>query len=101
MRTGILRAVPVLGWLFLAYGAIREMRGNPLRHRGLRTIWWIDAFLSVVVHSAQIPAAMRTGDELGHSRPRTALLTFVFGLTWWRTLPQVPTTDSRANQEIG
>lgn len=101
MRTVLLRAVPVLGWLFLAYGVIRGMRGEPLRHRSLRTLWWIDAFLSVVVHTAQIPAAIRQGDELGHSRLRTALLTFVFGLTWWRTLPQVPTTDSRANQEIG
>lgn len=88
-KTVMLRAIPVLGWAFLLYGGLRATRGRPLRHPVLRAVWWIDAFLSIVVHTAQIPSAVRRGDRLGHSRIRTALLTLVFGLTWWKTQPTV------------
>ncbi|NLE79166.1 MAG: hypothetical protein GX610_06205 [Rhodococcus sp.] len=92
-----MRAIPLLGWLYLAYGAVRAVGGNPIRHRVLRIVWWIDAFLSIVVHTAQIPSAVREGDKRGHSRARTALLTFVFGLTWWKTQPG---HDTRSSEEI-
>lgn len=97
MRVFALRAIPIMGWLFLAYGAIAAGRGKPLRHRALRTAWWIDAFLSIVVHTVQIPVAIRRRDELEYSRARTAALTLVFGLTWWKTQPSA---TSRTTEEI-
>lgn len=80
----LLQTIPVLGWLFLIYGGIRAASGRPLRQPGLRAAWWVDAFLSVIVHAAQVPAAIRAsqGDR---SRAVTVLLTMIFGMTWWKT----------------
>ncbi|WP_067857361.1 hypothetical protein [Nocardia shimofusensis] len=80
-----LRAIPILGWLYLAVGAVAAWRGRAPRHRLLRAAWWIDAFLSLVVHAAQIPVALRAAEGSGRSALRTAVLTQIFGLTWWRT----------------
>lgn len=80
-----LRAIPIAGWLYLVAGAVAAWRGRVPRHRLLRATWWIDAFLSVAVHAAQIPVALRAAQGSGHSTLRTALLTQIFGLTWWRT----------------
>ena len=88
MKTLLLRSVPILGWLFLAYGVVAAVRDRPLRGRW-RAVWWIDAFLSVVVHAAQIPAAVKQAESLGHSPAKTAALTMIFGLTWWKTQPPV------------
>ncbi|BDT90525.1 hypothetical protein IFM12275_05010 [Nocardia sputorum] len=87
MKTTVLRAVPVLGWLYLACGALAAATGRIPHSRILRTVWWIDAFLSVVVHAAQIPAALRAAEGYGRGRLETAVLTQIFGLTWWRTRP--------------
>ncbi|MET9024705.1 hypothetical protein ABZW96_03700 [Nocardia sp. NPDC004168] len=87
MKTTALRAVPVLGWLYLAGGALAATTGHAPDSRILRTVWWIDAFLSVVVHAAQIPVALRAAEGSGSGRLRTAILTQIFGLTWWRTQP--------------
>ncbi|MGV9721204.1 hypothetical protein [Nocardia beijingensis] len=87
MKTTALRMVPVLGWLYLAGGALAAATGRVPGSRILRTVWWVDAFLSVVVHAAQIPAALRAADGSGSGRLRTAVLTQIFGLTWWRTQP--------------
>lgn len=87
MKTIVLRAVPVLGWLYLACGALAAATGRIPHSRILRTVWWIDAFLSVVVHAAQIPAALRAAEGSGRGRLETAVLTQIFGLTWWRTRP--------------
>ncbi|MEU8897580.1 hypothetical protein [Nocardia sp. NPDC048505] len=83
MRTSALQAVPILGWLYLIAGLIAAARGRAPRSRALRAIWWIDAFLSIVVHAAQIPAALRAAPD--RDPVRTAVLTQVFGLTYWRT----------------
>lgn len=80
-----LRAIPIIGWLYLAAGVVAAARGQAPRNRLLRAAWWIDAFLSVLVHAAQIPVALRAADGSGRSPLRTALLTQIFGLTWWRT----------------
>ncbi|WP_040796973.1 hypothetical protein [Nocardia higoensis] len=80
-----LRAVPIIGWLYLAAGAVAAARGRAPRNRLLRAAWWIDAFLSLLVHAAQIPVALRAARGSGDSALRTALLTQIFGLTWWRT----------------
>ena len=91
MKTILLRTIPILGWLFLGYGAARSATGRPLRHPVARFAWWLDAFLSVIVHAAQIPTALRTA---AGTRPplTTAILTMVFGMTWWKTQHTKETT---------
>lgn len=76
-----LRSIPVLGWAFLLLGVVRPFRSKPLR-----AIFWIDAFLSIVVHAAQIPVARREAARRGIGPGRTAVMTMVFGATWWKTL---------------
>ena len=94
MKTLALRTIPILGWIFLAYGALTQLRGHRLRHPLIRAAWWIDAFLSLIVHPAQIPAALRRAD--GHrSRPATAALTLIFGMTWWATQPEHSNDDEK------
>ncbi|WP_431968836.1 hypothetical protein [Nocardia sp. bgisy134] len=83
MRTTALRAIPVLGWLYLAAGLVAALVERAPRNRWLRAVWWIDAFLSVVVHAAQIPVALRATRGTGHSPLKTAVLTQIFGLTWY------------------
>ncbi len=80
----VLRTIPIVGWIFLFAGPERVPAGRTLR-RWLRALWWIDAALSVGVHAAQIPAALRAAEGSGRSRPHTAVMTQIFGLTWWRT----------------
>jgi acyl-CoA synthetase (AMP-forming)/AMP-acid ligase II len=75
------RLVPIVGWLYLAYGVIAGF-AHPL----LWALFWLDAFLSVVVHAAQIPLAWRRARLAGHSFARTAALTMLFGATWWKPL---------------
>ncbi|MFE3329404.1 fatty acid CoA ligase family protein [Streptomyces sp. NPDC059176] len=77
-----LRAVPLAGWAYLVAWPFL-----PWAHPVLTTLWWVDLFLSVVVHAAQVPAALRAEQELATGRtPRaTAALTMLFGATWWRT----------------
>ncbi|MER5463253.1 fatty acid CoA ligase family protein [Streptomyces sp. NPDC002668] len=77
-----LRAVPLLGWAYLAAWPLL-----PWSHVALTALWWVDAFLSVVVHAVQIPSALRAEQELATGRKpwATAALTMLFGATWWRT----------------
>ncbi|NLU76230.1 AMP-binding protein [Streptomyces sp. HNM0575] len=88
-RQRILRAVPLVGWAYLLLGAVR-----PFDSAVLTALWWIDAFLSVVVHAAQIPSALPRGRAAGRSTAATAALTMLYGATWWRTLalPGTPGT---------
>ncbi|WP_431955556.1 hypothetical protein [Nocardia lijiangensis] len=85
MKTTALRAIPILGWLYLAVGVVAALLERAPRNRWLRAAWWIDAFLSVVVHAAQIPVALRATRGSGHSPLKTAVLTQIFGLTWYGT----------------
>ncbi|TQK50763.1 acyl-CoA synthetase (AMP-forming)/AMP-acid ligase II [Streptomyces sp. SLBN-118] len=77
-----LRALPLAGWAYI--GAWPFL---PWDHPALTALWWVDFFLSVVAHAAQIPAALDAEQELATGRtPRaTAALTMIFGATWWRT----------------
>ncbi|MFT4087847.1 MAG: hypothetical protein QM658_12005 [Gordonia sp. (in: high G+C Gram-positive bacteria)] len=87
MTTGTrlaLRTVPIAGWLLLAYGLYRLLSGRPITHRGLRWLLGADAFASLVLHTAQIPAALRAAGD-ARSRAATAALTLLFGMTWWKT----------------
>ncbi|MFD6160693.1 hypothetical protein ACFWF7_34210 [Nocardia sp. NPDC060256] len=84
-KTTALRAIPVLGWLYLAGGVAAVATDQVPVNRVLRAAWWIDAFLSVVVHAAQIRPALRAAEGSGRSPVETAVLTQIFGMTWWRT----------------
>ncbi|MEU9131381.1 fatty acid CoA ligase family protein [Kitasatospora sp. NPDC048540] len=81
-RGRALRAVPLAGWAYLAAGLL-----HPVDQPVLAALWWIDAFLSVVVHAAQIPAALPRGRAAGHGPAATTALTMLYGATWWRRLP--------------
>ncbi|MBC7659549.1 MAG: AMP-binding protein [Chitinophagaceae bacterium] len=75
------KLVPIWGWLYLALGLIIDLPS------GFWTvIWWIDLFLSVVVHIAQIPEGIRVGAFHGYTARESAVRTFVFGATWWKPL---------------
>jgi hypothetical protein len=94
MKTIALRAIPVFGWLYLLAGLIAALLNRAPASRTLRALWWADAVLSTVGHAAQIPIAL-AADELA-SRPRieTAVMTQIFGLTWWRTRAPAPVVDN-------
>ncbi|MGX1805869.1 hypothetical protein ACWIGI_09150 [Nocardia sp. NPDC055321] len=85
MKVTLLRAIPILGWLYLFAGVLAAGTGRAPANRLLRAIFWIDAFLSIVVHAAQIPSALRATAGSGHSPAETAIMTQIFGLTWWKT----------------
>ncbi|RVW03396.1 hypothetical protein [Rhodococcus spongiicola] len=93
MKPALLRAIPIAGWIYLAYGGIRAARGRPIEHPVARAAWWIDAVLSTVGHAVQIPSAIRAAGP--HRSPvATAALTMAFGMTW-RTA-QKPTKENSA-----
>ncbi|MBL1079519.1 hypothetical protein JK358_34455 [Nocardia sp. 2] len=85
MKVLALRAVPVFGWLYIAVGVIAILTDRAPANRLLRAAFWIDVFLSVVVHAAQIPAALRASKGSDRSAVETAVMTQIFGLTWWKT----------------
>ncbi|WP_338887978.1 hypothetical protein [Rhodococcus sovatensis] len=80
------RTIPILGWLFLMWGAWAAAQGRLPRSHAVRAALMIDAGLSIGAHAVQIPAAISAAQPLGHSRRRITLLTMVFGATWYRTL---------------
>ncbi|WP_280215146.1 hypothetical protein [Nocardia cyriacigeorgica] len=95
MRTTALRAIPIIGWLYLVAGLIAASTRRAPAHRLPRVLWWIDAFLSIVVHAAQIPFALRAARHSGRSTTEIALMTQIFGLTWWRTADHGQREDTR------
>lgn len=80
-----LRAIPVLGWVYLGAGALAVAAGRAPAARLPRVLWWTDLFLSVVVHAAQIPAALRAARGSERTAFETAVLTQIFGATYWAT----------------
>ncbi|MFF7230197.1 fatty acid CoA ligase family protein [Streptomyces sioyaensis] len=93
-RQTALRAIPLVGWAYLLLGAVR-----PFHSPVLTALWWIDVFLSVVVHAAQLPAALPRGRAAGRSTAATVGLTMLYGATWWRTLP--PSTPAHRSAGTG
>ncbi|MFF0220216.1 fatty acid CoA ligase family protein [Streptomyces vinaceus] len=91
-RRAALRAVPLAGWAYLLLGAAR-----PFQSGVLTVLWWADAFLSIVVHTAQLPAALPRGRAAGRGAMATVGLTLLYGATWWRTLPAVPSAGRAAS----
>ncbi|RDG36607.1 hypothetical protein DVH02_19150 [Streptomyces corynorhini] len=82
-RMWALRSIPLIGWAYLGAGLL-----VPLDQPVLVALWWIDAFLSVVVHAAQIPFALPRGRAVGRGPAATAALTMLYGAAWWKTLPR-------------
>ncbi|REK91923.1 hypothetical protein DY245_01770 [Streptomyces inhibens] len=77
------RAIPLAGWAYLAAAVIHPFH-SPLP----ASLWWIDAFLSIVVHAAQIPHALPRARAAGRKTAGTVALTMLYGATWWRQLPK-------------
>ncbi|MFT3716358.1 MAG: hypothetical protein QM774_10550 [Gordonia sp. (in: high G+C Gram-positive bacteria)] len=84
-----LRAVPVTGWALLFWAFYRWYTWRPVTSPALRRLVAADAFASIVLHTAQIPAAWKSPAGRERSRASTALLTLIFGATWWKTEPAV------------
>lgn len=73
--------IPIAGWLYILVGIIW-----PYEHWLFLVIFWIDVFLSVVVHAVQIFVAIPVAGFHGVSKVRAAVYTFIFGATWWRPM---------------
>ncbi|MFF4445405.1 fatty acid CoA ligase family protein [Streptomyces sp. NPDC001502] len=80
------RIVPLAGWAYLVGGAVWAATGDVPDLPVLRWLWWIDAFLSIGVHAAQIPLALPRGREAGHGTASVVGRTMLYGATWWRAL---------------
>ncbi|WP_440882115.1 fatty acid CoA ligase family protein [Tenacibaculum sp. C7A-26P2] len=76
-----LMIIPILGWAFIFWGIFK-----PFISTLLIIIWSIDLFLSVVVHSLQIPIGISKGFNKGYSKWASGIYTFIFGATWWKTI---------------
>ena len=73
--------IPILGWIYIIAGLV-----FPFQHWLWITIWWIDVFLSIVVHSAQIIVSLPIAIKQGFTKGQTIFYTFIFGATWWKPL---------------
>ena len=73
--------IPIGGWIFIFYGLIL-----PLPHPLLKTVWWIDFFLSVFVHGIQLSRALPIASRANFSVRSSFFYTFLLGATWWKAL---------------
>ncbi|WP_405942694.1 fatty acid CoA ligase family protein [Streptomyces sp. NBC_00207] len=80
------RIVPLAGWAYLVGGAVWAATGGVPDVPVLRWLWWVDAFLSIGVHAAQIPLALPRGRAAGHGTASVVGRTMLYGATWWRAL---------------
>ncbi len=80
-RDKVLYLIPIFGWLFIAYGI-----AFPIENIVIRVMWYIDIFLSCIVHPAQLFIAIPIGKKGGFSVFYTSSMTLVFGATWWKPL---------------
>ncbi|MEU9420045.1 fatty acid CoA ligase family protein [Streptomyces sp. NPDC051000] len=85
-RAGAPKLIPLAGWVYLLGGAVTAATVGAPDTPVLRWLWWIDAFLSVGVHAAQIPLALPRARAAGHGRAAGVALTMLYGATWWRAL---------------
>ncbi|MFI7359026.1 fatty acid CoA ligase family protein [Streptomyces avidinii] len=80
------RLVPLAGWAYLVGGAVWAATAGVPDLPVLRWLWWVDAFLSIGVHAAQIPLALPRGRAAGHGTASVVGNTMLYGATWWRAL---------------
>lgn len=74
-------AIPLIGWLYLAVGAI-----SPFSASGLIGLWWVVMFLHFVVHPLQIIKGLPVAKRVGHSTAYIVMMTTIFGATYWHAL---------------
>lgn len=74
------KIVPIAGWIFIGFGFFVPL--SP----AWKIIWWIDIFLSTVVHLAQIPKGTEAGQIHGFTPKEAAWRTLLLGATWWKPL---------------
>ena len=79
----LLMLIPIFGWLFIAYGLV-----FPIENVYIKWMWYIDIFLSVVVHLLQLFVGIPVGKKSGYSTRNSVYLTIIFGATWWKPLRQ-------------
>lgn len=79
----LLMLIPIFGWLFIAYGLV-----FPIENDYIKWMWYIDIFLSVVVHLLQLFVGIPVGKKSGYSTRNSVYLTIIFGATWWKPLRQ-------------
>ncbi|MFT7520900.1 MAG: acyl-CoA synthetase (AMP-forming)/AMP-acid ligase II [Kiritimatiellia bacterium] len=82
--------VPIVGWLFLLVGLI-----VPLPYLLLQIAWWVVLFLHLVVHPLEIFASLAPARRVGHSTGFIALMTTIFGVTYWHPLVDVTVEELR------
>ncbi|MBC7530440.1 MAG: AMP-binding protein [Oligoflexus sp.] len=75
------KLVPIGGWAYIVLGLIIDLPPG-----FWIAIWWIDLFLSTVVHIAQIPEGIAVGAIHGYTARESAVRTLIFGATWWKPL---------------
>ncbi len=85
-----LKLIPIFGWLYILLGLVVTLPSGVWM-----LIWYIDLFLSVVVHGFQILAGIPIGKLHGYSARESALQTFIFGATWWKPLRIVADPNTR------
>ncbi|MFE9934454.1 fatty acid CoA ligase family protein [Streptomyces sp. NPDC005533] len=85
-RAGAPKLIPLAGWAYLLGGAVLAATAGAPDVPVLRWLWWIDAFLSIGMHAAQIPLALPRARTAGRGRVAAVALTMLYGATWWRTL---------------
>nr|WP_293227020.1 fatty acid CoA ligase family protein [Moritella sp.] len=88
----LIYAIPILGWLYLFIGIIW-----PFSNTILVTIWWIDIFLSVIVHSLQIPIALTKTKKYGISSLSSVVKTIIFGATYWKFIEPIDSSTLRSD----
>ncbi len=81
----LLKIIPILGWIYIVAGLFIKLPAG-----FWMTLWWIDLFLSTVVHIAQIPEGIRVGAIHGYTASESAVRTFILGATWWKPLRPIP-----------
>jgi len=81
-------AVPLIGWLYLAVGAIW-----PFTHSWLLGLWWLVIFLHFVVHPLQIIKGLPVARRVGHGTAYIMTMTTIFGATYWHALEKASAED--------
>lgn len=90
-----LMIIPLIGWLYLFLPFFLESI-PAAAHNALMTLWWVVLFLHFVVHPLQMIPGLKAGRRVGHSDGYIALMTFIFGATYWRPLADVSAKELAA-----
>ncbi len=79
----LIMIIPIGGWIYILWGII-----FPFQIKILQILWYIDIFLSCIVHPLQLITAIPAGKKAGIGTIKNAVLTVIFGATWWRPVKE-------------